>query len=80
MAYATTYGSTDEPRVFKVEMAEKHFSVMKGDFYYIEGKASYQVYLLFFFMLYLTSLCLTTWNSVVLRVRWQALWLWQHGR
>ncbi|EFX04446.1 aaa family ATPase [Grosmannia clavigera kw1407] len=34
LAYATTYGSTDEPRVFKVEMAEKHFSVMKGDFYY----------------------------------------------
>ncbi len=40
LAFTTTYGSHDEPRVFKVEMAEKHFSIMKGDFYYIEGKVS----------------------------------------
>lgn len=38
LAYTTTYGSHDEPRVFKVEMAEKHYSIMKGDFYYIDGK------------------------------------------
>lgn len=38
LAFTTTYGSHDEPRVFKVEMAEKHFSIMKGEYYYIEGK------------------------------------------
>ncbi len=38
LAFTTTYGSHDEPRVFKVEVAEKHFSILKGDFYYIEGK------------------------------------------
>ncbi|KAI0016091.1 hypothetical protein F4780DRAFT_713665 [Xylariomycetidae sp. FL0641] len=38
LAYTTTYGSPDEPRAFKVEIAEKHFSVFKGEFYYIEGK------------------------------------------
>ncbi|KAG7288244.1 hypothetical protein NEMBOFW57_007775 [Staphylotrichum longicolle] len=38
LAYTTTYGSHDEPRVFKVEMAEKHHSIMKGEYYYIEGK------------------------------------------
>jgi hypothetical protein len=38
LAYTTTYGSHDEPRVFKVEMAEKHHGLMKGDFYYLEGK------------------------------------------
>ena len=38
LAFTTTYGSHDQPRVFKAEMAEKHFSLMKGDFYYIEGK------------------------------------------
>ncbi len=38
LAYTTTYGSHDEPRVFKVEMAEKHHGLMKGDYYYIEGK------------------------------------------
>ncbi|KAJ4300653.1 hypothetical protein N0V88_003339 [Collariella sp. IMI 366227] len=37
-AYTTTYGSHDEPRVFKVEMAEKHHSIMRGEYYYIEGK------------------------------------------
>jgi hypothetical protein len=38
LAYTTTYGSHDEPRVFKVEMAEKHHSIMKGEYYYLEGK------------------------------------------
>ncbi|KAI1855055.1 hypothetical protein JX265_012410 [Neoarthrinium moseri] len=38
LAYTTTYGSADEPRVFKVDVAEKHYSVLKGEFYYIEGK------------------------------------------
>ncbi len=38
LAFTTTYGSHEQPRVFKAEMAEKHFSLMKGDFYYIEGK------------------------------------------
>lgn len=38
LAFTTTYGSHDDPRVFKVEMTEKHFSIVKGDFYYIEGK------------------------------------------
>ncbi|CRK13964.1 hypothetical protein BN1723_010178 [Verticillium longisporum] len=38
LAYTATYGSEDEPRVFKVEAAEKHTSFVKGDFYYIDGK------------------------------------------
>ncbi|KAK3688629.1 hypothetical protein B0T22DRAFT_375886 [Podospora appendiculata] len=38
LAFTTTYGSHDEPRVFKVEMAEKHHSIMKGEYYYMEGK------------------------------------------
>ncbi|KAJ2904467.1 hypothetical protein MKZ38_007998 [Zalerion maritima] len=38
LAYTSTYGCQDEPRVFKVETAEKHCSIMKGEFYYIEGK------------------------------------------
>lgn len=39
LAFTTTYGSEDEPRVFKVEMAEKLNGFLKGDFYSIEGKA-----------------------------------------
>ncbi|KAM0276484.1 hypothetical protein ACHAQH_006711 [Verticillium albo-atrum] len=38
LAYTATYGSEDEPRVFKVEAAEKHSSFVKGDFYFIDGK------------------------------------------
>ncbi|GKU02793.1 atpase family aaa protein 3b [Fusarium langsethiae] len=38
LAYTTTYGSTREPRVFKVEMAQLHRSIMKGEFYYVDGK------------------------------------------
>ncbi|KAM0561289.1 hypothetical protein ACHAPJ_003168 [Fusarium lateritium] len=38
LAYTTTYGSTSEPRAFKVEMAQLHHSIIKGRFYYINGK------------------------------------------
>jgi hypothetical protein len=38
LAYTTTYGSNQEPRVFKVEMAQLHRSIMKGEFYYVDGK------------------------------------------
>ncbi|KAI3395133.1 hypothetical protein diail_1748 [Diaporthe ilicicola] len=38
LAYTTTYGSHDEPRVFKVDTAEKHFHISKGEFYYVDGK------------------------------------------
>lgn len=38
LAFTTTYGSLDEPRVFKVEVAEKHYHMMKGHFYYVDGK------------------------------------------
>ncbi|WDK21166.1 ATPase [Colletotrichum graminicola] len=40
LVYTTTYGSPDEPRVFKVEQAEKLTSVTKGGFYWIDGKLS----------------------------------------
>ncbi|KAG4435642.1 hypothetical protein IFR05_008864 [Cadophora sp. M221] len=38
LAYTTTYGSADEPRAFKIELAEKEASFMKGEWYNIEGK------------------------------------------
>ncbi|CZT11514.1 related to TOB3 (member of AAA-ATPase family) [Rhynchosporium agropyri] len=38
LAYTTTYGSVDEPRAFKIELAEKEASFMKGEWYSIEGK------------------------------------------
>ncbi|KAF4966575.1 hypothetical protein FSARC_5817 [Fusarium sarcochroum] len=38
LAYTTTYGSTSEPRVFKVEMAQLHHSIIKGSFYFVDGK------------------------------------------
>ncbi|KKY38223.1 putative aaa family atpase [Diaporthe ampelina] len=38
LAYTTTYGSHDEPRVFKVDTAEKHYHISKGEFYYVDGK------------------------------------------
>ncbi|KAG9251874.1 uncharacterized protein F5Z01DRAFT_254431 [Emericellopsis atlantica] len=38
LVYAPTYGQHDTPRVFKVDVAEKHNSMMKGDFYHIAGK------------------------------------------
>lgn len=38
LAYTTTYGSHDEPRIFKVDTAEKHHHISKGEFYYVDGK------------------------------------------
>lgn len=38
LAYTTTYGSHEEPRVFKVDTAEKHYHLSKGEFYYVDGK------------------------------------------
>ncbi|KAJ4323113.1 hypothetical protein N0V84_004513 [Fusarium piperis] len=38
LAYTTTYGCTSEPRVFKVDMAILHSSILKGRYYYIDGK------------------------------------------
>lgn len=44
LAYTTTYGSHDEPRVFKVDTAEKHYHITKGEFYYVDGKVSARVW------------------------------------
>lgn len=38
LVYTTTYGSHEEPRVFKVDGAEKHYHISKGEFYYVDGK------------------------------------------
>lgn len=38
LAFTTTYGSLDEPRAFKIELAEKEHSFMKGEWYSIEGR------------------------------------------
>lgn len=38
LAYASTYGCSEEPRVFKVEVAERHNNIMKGDHYFVDGK------------------------------------------
>lgn len=38
LAYTATYGSHDEPRIFKVDLAEKHKHITKGEFYFIDGK------------------------------------------
>ena len=38
LAYTTTYGSTDESRAFRIELAEKEYSFMKGEWYNIEGR------------------------------------------
>lgn len=38
LAFTTTYGSQDEPRIFKVDTAEKHHHLSKGEFYYVDGK------------------------------------------
>lgn len=43
LAYTTTYGSHDEPRVFKVDTAEKHYHITKGEFYYVDGKVSAKI-------------------------------------
>ncbi|KAK8052294.1 ATPase family AAA domain-containing protein 3A-like [Apiospora rasikravindrae] len=38
LVFTTTYGSPEEHRVFKAEMAEKRYSMLKGETYYVEGK------------------------------------------
>lgn len=38
LAYTSTYGSHDEPRVFKVDTAEKHHHLIKGENYNVQGK------------------------------------------
>ncbi|KAK8043147.1 ATPase family AAA domain-containing protein 3A-like [Apiospora phragmitis] len=38
LVFTTTYGSPEEHRVFKAEMAEKRYSMLKGQTYYVEGK------------------------------------------
>lgn len=38
IAYTSTYGHADEPRAFKIEYATKENSVLKGDYYVIEGR------------------------------------------
>ncbi|KAK7748646.1 hypothetical protein SLS53_000667 [Cytospora paraplurivora] len=38
LAYTSTYGSHDEPRVFKIDTAEKHHHISKGEFYLVDGK------------------------------------------
>ncbi|RKF81521.1 hypothetical protein GcC1_025002 [Golovinomyces cichoracearum] len=38
LAFTNTYGSVDEPRVFKIELAEKEYSFLKGEWYDIEGR------------------------------------------
>lgn len=43
LAYTATYGSHDEPRVFKVDTAEKHYHISKGEFYFIDGKVRMMV-------------------------------------
>ena len=38
LVYTETYGCHDEPRAFKVDMSEKHYSMMGGEFFWVEGK------------------------------------------
>ncbi|KAF9881415.1 AAA family ATPase [Colletotrichum karsti] len=38
LVYTATYGTQNEPRVFKVEQAERHSSMVKGEFYWLDGK------------------------------------------
>ncbi|KAI9163808.1 ATPase family AAA domain-containing protein [Paramyrothecium foliicola] len=38
LAYAHTYGSAEVPRVFRVETADRQASIVKGNFYYVDGK------------------------------------------
>ncbi|KAF4507755.1 hypothetical protein G6O67_004218 [Ophiocordyceps sinensis] len=38
LIYGTTYGAVEDPRVFKVDMAYHQSTIMRGDFYFIEGK------------------------------------------
>lgn len=38
IAYTPTYGSSDDPRCFKVDLAEKCVSFMRGEWYCVEGR------------------------------------------
>lgn len=38
LVYTTAYGNDDDPRVFRVESAERHASMQKGEFFHIDGK------------------------------------------
>ncbi|KAK2594599.1 hypothetical protein QQS21_007684 [Conoideocrella luteorostrata] len=38
LVYSTTYGSAEDPRLFKVNMAVQHTSVLKGTSYIVDGK------------------------------------------
>lgn len=38
LAYTTTYGTSSEPRVFKVDMAQELDSILNGKYYIITGK------------------------------------------
>ncbi|KAK1969326.1 ATPase [Colletotrichum sublineola] len=38
LVYTATYGTPDEPRIFKAEQAEKLKSITKGELYVIDGK------------------------------------------
>lgn len=70
LAYTTTYGSHDEPRVFKVDTAEKHYHITKGENYYVDGKVSASL------IGVPTSLIADIFS--VFRVRWQAVWVRSH--
>lgn len=38
LVYSSTYGFTDDPRVFKIDLAVRQSSLLRGDFYFIDGK------------------------------------------
>lgn len=38
LAYTSTYGCPDEPRAFRIELADKEFSFLQGEWYNIEGR------------------------------------------
>ncbi|OAA46148.1 ATPase, AAA-type, core [Metarhizium rileyi] len=38
LVYSSTYGFTDDPRVFKVDLAVRHSLLLRGNFYLIDGK------------------------------------------
>lgn len=38
LVYTTTYGTTNQPRIFKAETAHLSASIIKGSYYFIEGK------------------------------------------
>ncbi|GJN79242.1 hypothetical protein PLIIFM63780_002755 [Purpureocillium lilacinum] len=38
IVYGTAYGNTEDPRAFKVGMAYRQTSLMRGEFYLVEGK------------------------------------------